>query len=121
VSRLLVLEEVGLVIPHALVEAIEAVDSTVEPGPWLPSLVQQGDCPTGPRRALLLRSGARVEVPAAMHFVEGVEVLELPEQLRESASRCGVVGLAEVDGSLKLVCDPNLVAGAGADEAGGDS
>lgn len=114
-ARLLVLEDVGLVIPHALVDAIEAADSMAEAGPWLPSLVQVASGEVdGPRRTLVLRDGGRVEVPAAMHFVEGVEVLDLPERLREFATGSGVIGVAEVAGSLVLVCDPNLaVAGGG--------
>lgn len=115
-SRLLVLDDAGMVIPDSLVAVIEAVDTTAEPGPWLPSLVQPGREIGGPRRAILLRGGGRVEVPAAMHFVDGVEVLELPELLQAIASTNGVIGLAQVSGELVLVCNPNLIA-----EVGGGS
>jgi hypothetical protein len=111
--RVLVLDDAGLVIPDDVVDVIEAIDSAADRGPWLPSLVHAGRDLDGPRRALLLRGGGRVEVPAAMHFVDGVQVLELPEQLRESAASNGVIGLAQVSGELVLVCNPNLLAGIG--------
>jgi hypothetical protein len=115
-TRLLVLDDAGLVIPDALVDAIESVDSNAEPGPWLPSLVHAGSDVDGPRRALLLRGGGRVEVPAAMHFVDGVEVLMLPDLLAQIASSNGVIGLAQLSDALVLVCDPNLIAGVGGRE-----
>jgi hypothetical protein len=111
--RLLVLDDAGVVIPDAMVEAIESVGPTSEPGTWLPALVNPGIDVEGPRRALRLRGGGRVEVPAAMHFVDGVEVLELPELLQQIAASTGVIGLAQLSGSLVLVCDPNLIAGVG--------
>lgn len=111
--RLLVLDEAGIVIPDAVVEAIESVESTAAPGPWLPSLVSTGTEVAGPRRALRLRGGGRIEVPAAMHFVDDVEVLELPELLQQIAMSNGVIGLAQLSGALVLVCDPNLLAGIG--------
>lgn len=114
--RLLVLEDAGLVIPDAMVEAIELVESTAPRGPWLPALVSTGSEADGPRRALRLRGGGRVEVPAAMHFVDGVEVLELPELLQQLAASNGVIGLAQLSGALVLVCDPNLIAGLGGRE-----
>jgi hypothetical protein len=48
-----------------------------------------------------------------MHFVDGVEVLELPAMLQSIAARNGVIGLAQLSGALVLVCDPNLLAGIG--------
>jgi hypothetical protein len=113
-TRLLVLDNAGIVIPDAVVEAIESVEPTAPPGPWLPALVSTGiDDVAGPRRTLRLREGGRVEVPAAMHFVDGVEVLELPAMLQSIAARNGVIGLAQLSGALVLVCDPNLLAGIG--------
>jgi hypothetical protein len=112
-TRLLVLDGAGLVIPDDVVEAIEPVEPMAPPGPWLPELVYTGIDVTGPRRALRLRGGGRVEVPAAMHFVDGVEVLELPELLHQIGSSSGVIGLAQLSGALVLVCDPNLLAGIG--------
>lgn len=117
--RLLVLDDAGLVIPDAMVDAIELVESTAPLGPWLPALVSTGsETPEadGPRRALRLRGGGRVEVPAAMHFVDGVEVLELPELLQQIGASNGVIGLAQLSGALVLVCDPNLIAGLGGRE-----
>jgi hypothetical protein len=113
VTRLLVLDDAGLVIPEAVVAAIESVGSTTEEGPWLPRLVKTGIDVEGPRRALRLTGGGRVEVPAAMHFVDGVEVLPLPLLLQQIAESNGVIGLAQLSGSLVLVCDPNLLAGVG--------
>jgi hypothetical protein len=112
-TRLLVLDDAGLVIPDALVEAIESVGPTSPTSPWLPTLVNSGVDVEGPRRALRLRGGGRVEVPAAMHFVDDVEVLELPELLQQIAGSNGVIGLAQLSGSLVLVCDPSLLAGIG--------
>jgi hypothetical protein len=111
--RLLVLDDAGVVIPDSMVEAIESVGPTAERGTWLPALVNPGIDIEGPRRALRLRGGGRVEVPAAMHFVDGVEVLALPELLQQIAASAGVIGLAQLSGSLVLVCDPNLIAGVG--------
>lgn len=112
-TRLLVLDNAGLVIPDDVVEAIEPVEPTAPRGPWLPELVSTGTDVTGPRRALRLRGGGRIEVPAAMHFVDGVEVLELPELLQQIGTSSGVIGLAQLSGVLVLVCDPNLLAGIG--------
>jgi hypothetical protein len=112
-TRLLVLEAAGLVIPDALVEAIESVGPTSETSPWLPALVNPESDVEGPRRALRLRGGGRVEVPAAMHFVDDVEVLAIPELLQAMAASNGVIGVAQLSGSLVLVCDPNLLAGTG--------
>jgi hypothetical protein len=117
VARLLVLEDAGLVIPNGLIAAIEAVDSRSMPSPWLPSLVQTAHDIDGPRRALVLHGGGRVEVPAAMHFVDGVEVLELPDLLQQMGSSNGVIGLALVSEKLVLVCDPNLLPGVGRSRA----
>lgn len=108
-TRLLVLDDAGIVIPDAMVEAIEPVESTAPLGPWLPALVSAATEVVGPRRSLRLRGGGRVEVPAAMHFVDGVEVLELPDLLRPIGARNGVIGLAQLAGALVLVCDPNLL------------
>jgi hypothetical protein len=116
--RLLVLDDAGMVIPDAMVEAIESVGPTSEPGPWLPALVNPGMDVEGPRRALRLRGGGRVEVPAAMHFVDNVEVLELPQLLLQAAARNGVIGLAQLSGSLVLVCDPTMIAEVGIAEVG---
>jgi hypothetical protein len=113
VTRLLVLEGAGLVIPDVVVEAIEPVESTAPPGAWLPELVNAQSNVAGARRALRLRDGGRIEVPAAMHFVDGVEVLELPELLQQIGMSNGVIGLAQLSGALLLVCDPNLLAGVG--------
>jgi hypothetical protein len=113
VTRLLVLDDAGLVIPDAVVEAIESIEPTAPPGPWLPALVSANIHVGGPRRALRLRGGGRIEVPAAMHFVEGVEVLELPDLLQEMATSSGVIGLAQLSGALLLVCDPSLLVGVG--------
>jgi hypothetical protein len=115
-TRLLVLDDAGVVIPEDLVDAIESVEPTSLAGPWLPELVGSASLGLGldgPRRALRLRGGGRIEVPAAMHFVEGVEVLELPELLQSIAASSGVIGLAQLSGALVLVCDPNLLAGIG--------
>lgn len=112
-TRLLVLDDAGLVIPDAVVEAIEPVEPSAPPGPWLPALVNTGLDVGGPRRALRLRGGGRIEVPAAMHFVDGVEVLELPELLQQIGASHGVIGLAQLSDSLVLVCDPNLLVGIG--------
>jgi hypothetical protein len=111
--RLLVLDDAGVVIPDGMVEAIESVEPTSERGPWLPALVHPGMDVEGPRRALRLHGGGRVEVPAAMHFVDGVEVLELPDLLKQIAAINGIIGLAQLTGALVLVCDPNLIAGIG--------
>ena len=113
VTRMLVLDDAGIVIPDSMVDAIEAVDANSERSAWLPGLVDASRDIAGPRRALRLRGGGRVEVPAAMHFIDGVEVLELPELLQQLGSSNGVIGLAQVSGSLLLVCDPNLIAGVG--------
>jgi hypothetical protein len=112
-TRLLVLDDAGIVIPDAMVEAIELVEPTAPPGPWLPTMVNADAQAVGPRRTLRLRGGGRVEVPAAMHFVDGVEVLELPELLQELGASNGVIGLAQLPDALVLVCNPNLLAGIG--------
>lgn len=112
-TRLLVLDNAGIVIPDAVVEAIEPVEPTAPPGPWLPALVSASTDVAGPRRTLRLREGGCVEVPAAMHFVDDVEVLELPARLQTLAARNGVIGLAQLSGALVLVCDPNLLLGIG--------
>ncbi|PRQ04116.1 hypothetical protein ENSA5_10760 [Enhygromyxa salina] len=107
--RVLVLEGVGLAIPDQIVEAIEGVASSGGPelGPWLPSIFDGRSTPaSGRRRALRLRGGARVEVPAAMHIAEVGELLDLPDLLREIGERQGVVGLVELPEALTLVCDP---------------
>lgn len=110
-TRVLVLEGVGLVIPDGSVETIEAVEPTTEPGLWLPSVVQPG-AKAGPnegRRRLRLDKGGSVEVPVGMRFVDDIEILELPELLRHIAEAAGVVGLAQLPDGLVLVCDPNLL------------
>lgn len=112
-TRLLVLDDAGIVIPDAMVEAIELVEPTAPPGPWLPAMLSADVQAVGPRRTLRLRGGGRVEVPAAMHFVDNVEVLELPELLQQIGSSHGVIGLAQLPDALVLVCDPNLLAGIG--------
>jgi hypothetical protein len=117
VTRVLVLEGAKLAIPDEAVEAIEAAD---EPSPWLPELLQVGSRPAdAARRVLCLRGGGRVEVPAAMRFDEGVEVLELPDLLRSIGASQGIVGLANLSEGLSLVCDPRLLMQARAAGAGG--
>lgn len=123
-TRVLVLGESGIVVPDEAVEAIEAISDAAELGAWLPSLVDSaraagtdGAPGSSERRALRLRGGKRVEVPAAMSIAE-VEILELPPLLRPLAGGCGVVGITQLAGGLGLVCDPRLLTLDGSDEEG---
>ncbi len=118
--RVLVLEGAGLAIPDEAVDTIEGVASTDEPAPWLPALLRgESTPPDEHRRALRLRGGGRVEVPAQMHIADAVEMLELPDLLVSIGHGCGVIGLVELPEGLTLVCDPRLHADVGGAEAHG--
>lgn len=110
-TRVLVLGGSGIVIPDEAVEAIEAVAESGNSGTWLPKMLGR-DGAVGirdvERRALRLRGGGRVEVPAAM-TIEEVEVLTLPALLQPIGQSCGVVGITTLSEGLGLVCDPRLL------------
>lgn len=116
--RLLVLDGTSLAVPDTAIESIASA-TTPTPTPnqtlaWLPDLVFGGTVtsiatPGQDRRTLCLRGGGAVDVPAAMHFVEDVDVLELPALLRplDAATRpTGVVGITQLSDGLYVVCDP---------------
>ena len=110
-TRLLVLEGAGLAIPEVAVDAVEEIDEAGESWTWLPGLfADRAHVSREERRTIRLRGGGQVEVPAAMHILEDVEVLELPELLRSIALRNGVVGIASLPDGLTLVCDPRTLA-----------
>lgn len=110
-TRVLVLGELGVVVPDAAVEAIEpSMPESGSSPPWLPELLDDGTSEPRPseRRTLRLVGGGRVEVPATMRIDE-VEVLELPPLLRLIAEGRGVIGITEIGERLGLVCDPRLL------------
>lgn len=118
--RVLVLEDVGLAIPEQIVDAVEGVASGDEPGLWLPAVFHGRSTPVSThRRALRLRGGGRVEVPAAMHIAEVGELLELPDLLRQIGESHGVVGIVELPEGLTLVCDPGRLPQVASSDAAG--
>lgn len=104
--RALLLPELPLLVEGEAVVAI--VDVEGDPAPWLPALIF-ADRPRPllqhQRRVLLLSEGERVEVPVRMQLLDGVEILALPELLRERVDPI-VSGLVLLDDRLVLVCDP---------------
>lgn len=111
--RLLVLEGARLAVLGAAIESVEpAVDLST---PWLADLVYgvtTTPTPDQDRRTLCLRGGGAVNVPAAMHIIEDVEILELSDllcQLGVGGGTVGVIGIAELRDGLSIVCDPREI------------
>ena len=116
--RVLVLDGASVAVPdHAIesIESIESIASASDPASaWLPALlfgVASAPTPGGDRRTLRLRGGGAVDVPAAMHFIDDVELLELPGSLQprgrdNDPPRAGVLGIIELQDGLYLVCEP---------------
>lgn len=111
-TRVLVLEGAGLAVPETAVDAVEEVSDTSAPAPWLPGLFERlAGVARTERRTLRLRGGGQVEVPADIHILDDVEILELPALLRSIGLRNGIVGIAALPGGLALVCDPRGLPG----------
>jgi hypothetical protein len=106
--RMLVLEGAGVVIPDRAIALIEA-GSPDHPAPALFELLQLQRPASATRRVLRLANGRGVEVGAEMRMVDDIAVLELSPLLAGKCAHIGVIGLAELDGELLLVCDPNLL------------
>ena len=66
-------------------------------------------------RTQVLEGGAGLDQTGVLAALR-VPDEELPELLQQLGSSNGVIGLAQVSGSLLLVCDPNLIAGVGGRE-----
>ncbi|MCA9683192.1 MAG: hypothetical protein KC457_13415 [Myxococcales bacterium] len=120
-SRLLLLEQadVRLAVDEQVVERVDLLagdilgDGTDLESGAVPSLLPLlGMAPAeldSHGRVLTLLGGHRLRVPAAMQLIDNVEVLHLPEILRSTAARVGVIGLVELEGEPTLVCDPRLL------------
>ncbi|KIG14212.1 hypothetical protein DB30_06961 [Enhygromyxa salina] len=123
--RLLVLEGAGLAIPDSVIASIEP-GSRIGPGadrgaPWLADLVHGQKLTPTPtsssepvRRTLQLQGGGAVEVPATMHIVDHVELLELSNLLRPHDASGAILGVIELPEGLSLVCDPRRLLAQGA-------